>query len=112
MNTMCNLYISLIHFILAYGILITSIISNNIKVLIFLLIIMSLIKFSFYIFGRCVLTLYEYNQQFAPVAKLLSNTLTNNINDKKSEEILINIGLLILLNKLFFLIIYKYFINK
>jgi len=111
MNTLYNLCVSLIHFILAYSVFITALVSNNIKVLIFLLVIMSLIKFAFYIFGRCILTLYEYNDHFAPVAKLLSNTLSNNLNDKTSEEILINIGILIILNKLFFLICYKYYVK-
>lgn len=112
MSVLCNLYISFMHFILAYGILITALVSNDIKVLLFLLVIMSLIKFAFYIFGRCILTLYEYNSYFAPAAKLLANTLTKDIDDKKSEEILINTGLLIILNKLFFLTFYKHYVKN
>lgn len=111
MTILFNLSISLLHFILAYSILIISLVSNNFKVLLTLLVIMSLIKFSFYIFGRCILTLYEYNCIFAPVSRLLSYTLTNNINDEIGEEILINISILIILNKLLFLIFYKYYIK-
>lgn len=111
MNIPCNLFISLIHFILAYVLFLTAAVSNNLKVLLSLLVIISMIKFAFYFFGRCVLTLYEYNNHFAPIAKLLSYTLTTNINDKKAEEILINVGLLIILNKLLFLIFYKYYIK-
>lgn len=111
MDIIFNLHISFIHFILAYGILITTLVSNNLNVLIALLIIMSLVKFAFYIFGRCVLTLYEYNNHFAPIVKLMSNTLTDNINDKNGEEILINIGILIILNKLFVLMLYKYYVK-
>jgi hypothetical protein len=111
MNTFCNLYVSLIHFILAYVLFLTATISNNFKVLLSLLVIISIIKFAFYFFGRCILTLYEYNDHFAPIAKLLSYTLTTNINDKKAEEILINIGILIILNKLLFLIFYKHYIK-
>jgi hypothetical protein len=106
-----NLFISFIHFVLAYGLLMTAILSNNIKILISVLIIMSMIKFAFYFFGRCILTLYEYNPYFAPVSKLLSYTLTNNITDKKGEEILINAGILIVLNKIFALTIYNYYKN-
>jgi len=112
MDILFNLHISFIHFILAYGILITTLISNDFKVLIGLLVIMSSVKFAFYIFGRCILTLYEYNHHFAPIVKLLSHTLSNNINsDKTGEEILINIGILIILNKLFFLTLYKYYVK-
>lgn len=112
MDILFNLHISFIHFILAYGILITTLISNDFKVLIGLLVIMSSVKFAFYIFGRCILTLYEYNHHFAPIVKLLSHTLSNNINsDKTGEEILINIGILIILNKLFFLTLYNYYVK-
>lgn len=112
MDILFNLHISFIHFILAYGILITTLISNDFKVLIGLLVIMSSVKFAFYIFGRCILTLYEYNNHFAPIVKLLSHTLSNNINnDKTGEEILINIGILIILNKLFFLTLYRYYVK-
>jgi hypothetical protein len=76
---------------------------------------MSIIKISYCIFGRCILTLYEYNEHFAPLAEILSNTLSSNLEDKISEEILINIGLLIILNKLlvlFFLNYYKINVNN
>lgn len=112
MNILINLFVSLIHFILAYGILITALVSNDFKLLITILVIMILVKISFYTFGRCILTLYEYNSQFASTAQLLSYTLTNNINDKTGEEILINIGILIILNKLLFLTFYKYYVKK
>ncbi len=112
MDIIFNLHISFIHFILAYGILITTLISNDFKVLIGLLVIMSSVKFAFHIFGRCILTLYEYNNHFAPIVKLMSYTLSGDINnDKTGEEILINIGILIILNKLFFLTLYKYYVK-
>jgi hypothetical protein len=113
MNIFVNLLVSLIHFILAYGILITAIVSNDLKQLIIILVIMILVKISFSIFGRCILTLYEYNSRFAPTAQLLSYTLTNKLKDDKTcEEILINVGILIILNKILFLMFYKYYIKN
>jgi hypothetical protein len=111
MGIIFNLFVSVIHFILTYGIFITALVSNNIKVLFVLLVIMNIIKILYFCIGRCVLTLYEYNNYFSPVAELFSKTLTTNLPDKQSEEIVINVGLLIILNKLLFLSIYNYYIK-
>ena len=87
--------------------------SNNIKVLFVALVLMSIIKYFYYFFGRCVLTLYEYNDYFSTLAELLSKTLTgNNLGDKITEEVLINIGILMILNKLIILINYNYYSKK
>jgi hypothetical protein len=111
MGLIFNLFVSFIHFILTYGIFITALVSNNIKVLFILLVIMNIIKILYCCIGRCVLTLYEYNDYFSPVAELFSNTLTTNLPNKQSEEVVINVGLLIILNKLLFLSIYNYYIK-
>jgi len=47
------------------------------------------------------------------MAELLSKTLTSkNLGDKVTEEILINIGILMILNKLIVLLIYQYYSKK
>lgn len=109
MNLLLNLFFSFIHFILTYVVFSLLLISNDTKILFFLLLLMSIIKISYFLFGRCVLTLYEYNEYFSPIAQLLSNTLTFNLDDKRTEEVLINIGLLIALNKLIILFFLKYY---
>ena len=109
MGLLFNLIISFLHLALTYVFFITILLSNNIKILFILLIIMSIIKYLYYFFGRCVLTLYEYNDQFSTMAELLSKTLTNNLTDKITEEILINIGMLMILNKLLILLPYNYY---
>ena len=111
MSIFLNLFVSLSHFVLTYGVFIVSLLSNDIKLLFILLILMSFVKFLYFYVGRCILTLYEYNEHFSSISELLSNTLTSFLDDKRTEEILINIGLLIILNKLLFLIIYKYYIK-
>jgi len=88
-----------------------ALLSNNISALLILLIIMIIIRYLYFLFGRCIVTLWEYNDHFSCIAELFSKSLTNNLEDKKSEEILINVGILILLNKLLFLTFYNYY-NK
>jgi hypothetical protein len=74
---------------------------------------MSIVKYFYYFFGRCVLTLYEYNDYFSSMAELLSKVLTNyNLGDKITEEVLINIGILMILNKLIVLINYNYYCKR
>jgi len=109
MSLSFHLFISFIHFILTYGVFTAALISNSIKVQFGLLILMTIIKFSYWFFGRCVLTLYEYNHYFCSIAEILSNILTFNLDDKRGEEIIINIGLLIILNKLLVLLFLKYY---
>jgi len=109
MSLLFNLFISFIHLILTYGVFITALISNRIKVLFGLLILMTIIKFSYWFLGRCVLTLYEYNNHFSSISEIISNILTCNLDDKRTEEIVINLGLLIILNKLLVLLFFKYY---
>lgn len=106
-----HLIISLLHFLLCYIIFMLALISNKIPILLILLIIMIIIRFLYFVFGRCIVTLWEYNDHFSCIAELYSKILTPDLDDKKSEEIIINIGILILLNKLLFLTLYNYY-NK
>ena len=106
-----HLIVSLLHFLLCYIIFMLALLSNNIPILLILLILMMIIRFLFFLFGRCIVTLWEYNDHFSPIAELYSTTLTSNLDDKKAEEIIINLSILILLNKLLFLTLYNYY-NK
>ena len=112
MDLTFNLFCSFLHFVLAYIIFIVVLITNNTKILFITLIIMSIIKYLYYFFGRCVLTLYEYNNHFSTLSQLFSNTLTHELDDKRAEEVIINIGILMILNKLLVLLIYNYYKNK
>ena len=108
-----NLFMSFFHFAITYIFFITILFTNNTQILFILLVIMSIIKYLYYFFGRCVLTLYEYNDYFSSMAELFSKTLTNNnLGDKITEEVLINVGILMILNKLIILIIYNYYFKK
>jgi hypothetical protein len=106
-----NLLVSLIHFIFCYAIFLSVLLSNNINVLTFFLIIMIITKISFWMCGdRCILSLYENNTYFATTAQLLVNTLTNiKLKDEDMELILINIMILIVLNKLYVLLLLSHY---
>ena len=105
-----NLFVSLVHFFLAYIYFILALIINDIPILFILLIIIIIIKLFYIYFGRCILTIYEYNDHFSPLVELFSKTLTTtHLKHCVVEEILINIGLLITLNKLAVLMFYNYY---
>lgn len=113
MNYLFNLLIFAVHFCLAYSIFTIALVSNDIRTLLILLIIMIIIKYMYYWFGRCILTLLEDNGYYPTMVECVSSTLTqtNKLDDKTSEEIFINIGLLIILNKLLFLTFYMNYKN-
>ena len=113
MSLFFNLFMSFFHFLITYVFFVTILFTNNIKILFILIVIMSIIKYLYFFFGRCVLTLYEYNKYFSSMAELFSKTLTsNNLGDKITEEVLINVGILMILNKLVLVIFYDYYFKQ
>jgi len=108
-NYIKNLLWVLIHLIFTYLVLSIALISNDIKILTILLIIMSVIKFLFYFIGRCIVTSLEENDLFNNSAELFGNTILKNPKDKDVEEILINIGNTLIANKIFILSILRFY---
>ena len=104
-----NILWILIHFLFTYTILTISLISNDMKVLTIILIIMSIIKFLFYFIGRCMVTSLEENELFNNSSELFGNTILENPKDKNVEEILINMGNTIIINKIFILSILRFY---
>ena len=105
-----NLFFSLFHFVLTYVFFMTMLLTNNIQILLVLLILMSFVKYMYYLFGRCIITLCEKNDYYATMATHFSKTLTTaTLKDVVTEEILINTGLLIVLNKLLGIMVYNYY---
>ncbi len=109
MNYIKNITWILIHFIFTYTVLTIALISNDIKVLTMMLIIMSSIKFLFYFIGRCMVTCLEENDLFNNSADLFGNTILADLKNKDVEEILINIGNAIIANKIFVLTILRFY---
>ena len=104
-----NIIWILIHCLFTYTILIISLISNDIRILTSLLIIMSLIKFLFYFNGRCMVTELEENDLFNNSSELFGNTIIYKAKNKDIEEILINMGNTIIIQKIFILAVLKFY---
>lgn len=103
-----NLFVSLLHFLLCYIILITSLISNDIKILTFLLILMIYIKILFNMYDRCILTVLEQNDKYSETATLFIKSLTNYpLPIRESEIIVINLAILLIINKIMALLIIR-----
>jgi hypothetical protein len=109
LNYIKNILWILIHGLFTYTVLIISLITNDIRVLTFFLIIMSLIKFLFYYIGRCMVTGLEENELFNNSSELFGNIILYKPNNKDVEEILINMGNIIIINKIFILSILKFY---
>tara|TARA_B100001093_G_scaffold348981_1_gene333521 strand:+ start:613 stop:1005 length:393 start_codon:yes stop_codon:yes gene_type:complete len=102
--------ISILHLILMYGIGMLGVLSNNESVVFGFLVIMILIKFSYYLFKRCIVTHLEDGKMYASAAQLFGYTITK--NDMKQgvyEEIIINFALILLINKLLLMLLVKYY---
>ena len=105
-----NLFASLIHFLFCYSILIVSLISSNIKVLTFLFFVIVYTKILYNTYNRCILTIVEDNDYYPNIATLFIKTLTKaDIPIHEIENILINIAILILANKIFVLSLMSYY---
>jgi hypothetical protein len=88
----------------------TALLSNNINVLTFLLVVMILTRMCYWMHGGCLLTTYETNDYFATTPQLFSKIITNvELKETEIELLLINVGTLIILNKIFWLILLSYY---
>jgi hypothetical protein len=93
-----------------YGIGMIGVMSNNENVVFGFLVVMILIKFSYYLFKRCIVTYLEDGKVYASAAQLFGYTISKkNMNDGVYEELIINFALIILINKLLLMLLVKYY---
>ena len=104
-----NILWILIHCVFTYIVLTIALISNDMKILTIMLITMCIIRFLFYYIGRCMVTSLEENDLFNNSAELFGNIILQNPKNKDVEEILINIGNIIIANKIFVLSVLKFY---
>lgn len=100
-----KLFASFVHLILIYTVFSILLVSNDIDILMCILIFMVLVKISFHYYGRIILTSLEENDTFSSVSTLYSKMFSPEITSEVGEEIIINFGLLLILTKLFVLFI-------
>ena len=102
--------ISILHLILMYGIGMLGVLSNNESVVFGFLVLMILIKFSYYLFKRCIVTHLEDGKMYASAAQLFGYTITkNDMRQGVYEEIIINFALILLINKLLLMLLVKHY---
>ena len=102
--------ISILHLILMYGIGMLGVLSNNESVVFGFLVLMMLIKFSYYLFKRCIVTHLEDGKMYASAAQLFGYTITkNDMRQGVYEEIIINFALILLINKLLLMLLVKHY---
>ena len=113
MNSIIKNSISILHLFLMYGIGMIGVLSNNEEVVFLFLLVMVIIKFSYYVFQRCIMTYLEDGKEYASAAQLFGFTITSqNLSDDVYEELIINFALILLLNKLLLMMIIKYYSNS
>lgn len=98
-------FIFLFHCIIIYVLFIGTLVSNNIPTLLLLLLLACIIKCSFFFFDRCILSVLEENKEFPFCSISTFALLNNNLTERDNEEIIINFGLIMVLNKIFFLLL-------
>jgi hypothetical protein len=66
------------------------------------------VKILYNIYKRCILTILEKNEKYSEIVTLFIKTLTNYpIPIKEREIILINLALLLIMNKIFVLLVLR-----
>ena len=108
-----KLFFSFIHVIIVSIIVIPTLISNNMEILTVLLIFCILIKYSYYTYKLCIVTILEDGKTYANMPQIAGWLMGGNVkNVRDMEDILINTGLLLVMGKMFLLIFIAYFKNK
>jgi len=103
-----NILVSIFHYLLVLLFLTVLLTTLNMKYLLICFGSIIIAKLLYIYFGYCILTLYEKNKYFPTISTLTSKMLVSiNLKDKHIEEIIINLGLLLIINKILIVIILK-----
>ena len=91
-----KIFISFMHILLMITITLITIYSLNENIIFIALVIMMLIKISFYINNRCIVTYLEDGEKYASAPQLFGYTISKKeLGERSFEEIIINTGLII-----------------
>ena len=112
MLNLSQLFFSFLHFILCYLVFIALLVSNNLNHLVIIFFILVYIKILYLMYGRCILTILENSETSNNIVDLTIRILTGNYSNsnlsvKDSENIFINLGLLMVCNKILFLQVFS-----
>ena len=106
MDDFIGILITVLHFFIVYFLTLTIVLSNNLKVLLLALVVLSVIIFQHYIFGRCIVTPFEHGENLPTAPELLAYSLSEKYLDEVVvEKLITNVAMLIVLNKITILFI-------
>ena len=111
-NNLIPICIFFFHCVIISVLFIGTLLANDLSTLVLLLLLACIIKCSFFFFDRCVLSILEENKAFPFLSISTFAVLNDNLTERDTEEIIINFGLLMVLNKIFFLLLFPYFLRS
>lgn len=113
MDDFIGILITVLHFFIVYFLTLTIVLSNNLKILLVALVVLCVIIFQHYIFGRCVVTPFEYGGNLPTAPELVAYSLSEKYLDEIIvEKLITNVAMLIVLNKIAVLFILEYYKNN
>ena len=113
MDDFIGILITVLHFFIVYFLTLTIVLSNNLKVLLLALVVLSVIIFQHYIFGRCIVTPFEHGENLPTAPELVAYSLSEKYLDEVVvEKLITNVAMLIVLNKITILFILEYYKNN
>ncbi len=108
-ETPVKIIISLIHVALITIVGTVTMLTNNEKLLFLLLLIMMFVKWSFYLFDRCVVTHLEKSKYYPSAAEIYGYTVAkDDMKIHTVEQFVINTALILIINKIFWVMIIRY----
>lgn len=108
-NYIITLIIMFFHIFYSFTFVLFATFSNNINLLICILISTLFIKYAFYKFGFCIITPLEKNETLNTSITNLGSIIVKTFTERQIEEFSHNILLLFIINKLFILMFCKYY---
>ena len=113
MDNFLGILITVLHFFIVYFLTLIIVLSNNLKVLLVALVVLSVIIFQHYIFGRCIVTPFEHGENLPTAPELVAYSLSEKYLDEiVVEKLITNVAMLLVLNKITFLFILEYYKNN
>ena len=98
-----------IHIVIVVGVSSLLLISNNESVLFGLLLYTILLKWLYFLFGRCILTDYEIDPTYPCAADVTGYLISDHpMATAAVEKIVINMGLIAVITKLFLLLVVRW----
>jgi hypothetical protein len=102
-----NIAYSFLQLVLTYAVFITIIVTTDSRILIVAIILFVAVKYLYYLFGSDLFFFSKETDDSANIVTIYSSLITKDFDHPLGEDVFINIGLIIVMNKLFYLLFFK-----